>query len=108
MEENQWIAKEYQKTLEELGWTWNADKTTTEIRTVVASGEGHSFIVDTPEFLNGVKEYVEEFDVDKYIYCAVTDDWHGEIPPVSMLVDDAREVGRRLNTLYKALSDVTV
>lgn len=100
------IAKEYQKVLESLGWEYNSNKRFTEITCRAASGEKHSFSTETANFVQDIKSYANEFNIDEYVSNAYEPGIYGAVPPISALVDDAREVQRRIKTLSDALSDI--
>lgn len=111
MENYKGLAKEYQKVLEDLYWKFNTIGGTskggsTEIICCVASGEKHSFIIETSNFVQDVNSYLNEFNINDYVSSSLTPGLYGATPPVDMLIDDAREIQRRLKTLSDALSDV--
>ena len=98
--------KRYQRICEKLGWNIrdNGDGSV-EICQYSPAGEDFSFTVDRRNFVDDVKAYYDNFDVDEHIEMWVEARGNGVsgIPSVRRLAIDAEEIDDMLQDLAYAL-----
>lgn len=98
--------KRYQRICEKLGWNvHDYGDGTVEIRQYSPAGEDFFFTVDRKSFVDDVKFYYENFDVDEHIemWVKARDCGVSGIPSVRRLVIDAEEIDDMLQILAYAL-----
>lgn len=98
--------KRYQRICEKLGWNIrdNCDGSV-EICQYSPAGEDFSFTVDRKKFVDDVKFYYDNFDVDEHIemWVKARDCGVSGIPSVRRLAIDAEEIDSMLQDLAYAL-----
>lgn len=101
------IDKKLVKVCKERGWDVNEDD---DVGTVVLdltslSGEGFSFAVDTDDFVENIRKYCEEFNIDDYVIMWIDAKKSGVpgVPSIRELLEDAQYIDYMLHDLYNSL-----
>lgn len=101
--------KKYLETCENLDWEiYEDDDGTVELRTESPAGEDFSFAVNSKKFVEDIKEYAANFDIDEHIemWVEAKNNGVGGIPSIRELVKDAEDIDKMLQELAIALCKV--
>lgn len=96
----------YREVCEKLGWSVHVhEDKTVELEKYSPAGEDFLFYVETENFVDNVKEYAANFDIDDHICMWIEAKQNGSkgIPSVRELVYDAENIDKMLQELTIAL-----
>lgn len=94
-----------QEIAEALDWTIHKDENSVDFQQYSSAGEDFSFTAcgSTPdEIVEDVRSYYFDFDVDEHVKEVM--DMEGSPSSLSILIDDAQEIERNIETLLIALT----
>ncbi len=93
---------------ESRDWRVTEDGDNIELEAYSPAGEDFSFGVSTTHFIEEVKTYAAEFDINEHVEMWVQARASGVkgVPSVIELVDDARAIDKMLQELAAALAEV--
>jgi len=94
---------------ENLDWAVHeGDDGTVELEKYSPAGEDFIFTVNTENFVDDVKEYAADFDIDDHIAMWIEAKQNGTngVPTTRVLVHGAEEIERELEELAIALAEV--
>lgn len=100
------INNEFLLACENLGWTVSrVDDERIELGKYSPAGEDFSFVTDIEDFVEGVKEYSANFDIDEHIEMWIEARKNGTrgVPSTRELVKDAEAIDKMLQELAAAL-----
>lgn len=103
------MKKKYLEICENLNWEiYKYDDGTVELRTESPAGEDFSFSVNSKNFIDDIKEFAANFDIDEHIEMWVEAKNNGVsgVPSIRELVKDAEDIDEMLQELTIALCKV--
>lgn len=93
--------------MEDLDWNVYVDDNCIELRQYSNAGEDFNFVVDKDNFVENIKEFAYNFDVDEHIemWIQARNSVSG-VPSTRVLVEDAKDIKEMLETLADKLNEV--
>lgn len=101
------LTEEQIKAIEDLGWSFNDDKTS--IQWYSPAGEDYCIEADEPiELIDKIIDEYFRFDIDEHIkmWLEAKNNGVSGVPSARELVEDAREIESMLEKLHHIVSDV--
>jgi hypothetical protein len=101
------ISEAYLRVCENNDWTvTGVDEDRVELEKYSPAGEDFSFVTNMEDFVDGVKEYAADFNIDGHIemWIAARASGTAGIPSARELVHDAEAIDKMLQELAAALA----
>lgn len=101
--------KELKDKLEELGWFITKEPDGWYLSQYSPAGEDFGFSVSDANFIDDVKDFVDEYDVDEHVELWIDDrGTHGIPSSIKTLLEDAECIEQMLIDLYNGIKDLKV
>ncbi len=92
--------------IEDEGWKVTSDGEYVELENYSPAGENLIIDLPTENFLSELGDYVDNYDPDEHVKLWAEHAGENGTPSISVLVKDAKEIGKMLRRLWNAVREI--